>query len=470
MAKNPLERAKTGSPAGVVADPRTAPSVSPGQQSTTRAMQRAVSATAGKGTLSRLGGTLSQRQFMQQQMAERGRLEAESGVARQALEEAETAYAQMEPFQEQTFGRSRPEFDRQAVTRVMPMLLTLTALGGKFTKINALGMMKALDSGIKGIQEGNERAYKQALFDYQQNYKEFQERQEVARRQYDLLREAKKDGIAAAKSRYERSRAAVDDLNKSTTDDFNLATTFESNARDVIKFNKDMRLLDAQIAETEAKAAEKSAEGKGLKLTADMINKTIQGADLLGTFDLALNAMELRPKSFSPGINMAFVTSPKLAELGALTGFGDIDQQAIADQQLWRAGLNFQVLINAGMSQTVAEMNNQLAAFGSATLEARRAGMMGAKLRLLEGLRNRSLANRDLRQHVEGVLGKTIDEAIAETSAKYQGLANQARLQSKPSAASKGEEITQSEYDEMVRRGVTPAQIKAEGYYVRGKR
>lgn len=234
MAKNLLERAKTGSPAGIVADPREGGSVSPGQQSTARALRRAISVTTPK-----LGKSLSEdvKTYRQGPPEE---LKSQRQYFREELGSAEEEYYRMEPFQAEEFGKVRPEFDRRAVTRVMPMLLTLTALGGKFTKINSLGMMKALDSGIKGIQEGNEKAYKQALFDYQQNYKEFQNREAARRSQYDILREAKKDGLQLALQRKADADKAVDDWNAEAASNINLQATLAKNARDIEAHNLDI--------------------------------------------------------------------------------------------------------------------------------------------------------------------------------------------------------------------------------------
>lgn len=468
MAKNPLERAKTGSPAGVVADPRTAPGVSPGQQSTTRALQRSISITAPRGKSLRESvasyqkGTpeplLSQRQYAQEQL---GR--------------AEESYYGMEPFQEAEFGKVRPEFDRQAVTRVMPMLLTMTALGGKFTKINALGMMKALDSGIKGIQEGNERAYKQALFDYQQNYKEFQDREAVRRRQYDLQRNAAKDGLELARTRATDADKAVDDYNAGIADDIKMQLTLDQNRRALEKHNADIALTRAQAEAARAKPKEKKSF-----LTAEQINKTMLATRLLNDVNNALEVMEKRPQDFTTPINAAFTWSPKATELAGAITAGPLAKQsasirsAIPSQQAWRRALNTQVVQNAGLSQTVAEMNSQLAAFGSQTLEARKSGMARVRLSLLMDLADKADLSDDLRDALETKLGMSLSQAVSSARKDVERIEAQVRGEDttirQPAGSAKGEEITQAEYDQLIREGFTPAQIKAEGYYVRGRR
>lgn len=468
MAKSPLERAKTGSPAGVVADPRTAPSVSPGQQSTTRALQRSISITAPRGKSLRESvasyqkGTpeplLSQRQYAQEQL---GR--------------AEESYYGMEPFQEAEFGKIRPEFDRQAVTRVMPMLLTMTALGGKFTKINALGMMKALDSGIKGIQEGNERAYKQALFDYQQNYKEFQDREAVRRRQYDLQRNAAKDGLELARTRAADADKAVDDYNAGIADDVRMQLTLDQNRRALEKHYADIELTKAQTF-----AALNKPKVKESDLTAEQKNKANAANRLLNDVNTALDVMNKRPQDFSTSINAAYTYSPKGTELfsamttGPLAKNAKAVRDALPSQQAWRNALNTRVVQNAGLSQTVAEMNSQLAAFGSQTLEARKSGMARVKLSILLDLNDSAKSSEKFNDFLTEKLGMPVDVAIQQARLELEQVEKQIRGEGasirQPAGSAKGEEITQAEYDQLIREGFTPAEIKAEGYYVRGRR
>lgn len=461
MATNPVtSKAKTGSPAGVVSDPRTAPGVSPGTQSQTRALRRVASITAPRGTSLSSSletyrkGTpeplLSQRQFF-----------------REELGRAEEEYYGAAPFEERTFAQQRPEFDRKAVTRVMPMLMVMTALGGSRTKISALGMMKALGSGIKGLQEGNDKAYKQALFDYQQNYKEFQDREAARRRQYDLLREAKKDGLQLAQTRAKDADKAVDDYNEEVAADIKMQLTLDQNRRALEKHNADISLTRAQADAAIAKPKEKKSF-----LTAEQVNKTMLATRLLNDVNNALDVMEKRPQDFSTTINAAYTWSPKATELASALTVGPLAKQsaavkaAIPSQQAWRRALNTQVVQNAGLSQTVAEMNSQLAAFGSQTLEARKSGMARVRLSLLQDLKDKSELSDDLKAALEAKIGMPLSQAVDLARKEVDRIEAEVRGE----APVGGEEITQAEYDQLIRDGFTPAQIKAEGYYVRGRR
>lgn len=358
MAKSPLERAKTGSPAGVVADPRTAPSVSPGQQSSARALRRAISVSTPA-----LGKSLTQ----DVETYRRGppeELKSQRQYFREELGRAEEEYYGMQPFETGTFGKVRPEFDRQAVTRVMPMLLTMTALGGKFTKINALGMMKALDSGIKGIQEGNERAYKQALFDYQQNYKEFQDREAARRQQYDLLKEAKKDGLQLALQRKADADKAVDDWNAEAASNINLQATLAKNARDLEEHNVEMQIKKRKLLAPAEEGIEypKSAYQQ---IDAKSQKELDQAVSLYNTFkEGAETATRLGAKeSMQEAIGRTFF--PVLMQMGVLAQY-ESTKNIKTQEQMIDALDNAKVqqivadLIrrNAGLSQTAKEIEN----------------------------------------------------------------------------------------------------------------
>lgn len=428
-------KAKTGSPAGTVTTPPAAPSVSPGTQSAARATRRAVAATTPPSQIVFPGNLLSQRQYVRQQLEARKPLEQAQTAAETALGTAERTFGEIAPYTPPEFTQPRPVFNNQAVSRAMPLLMVMTTLGGKRSRINALAMMKAMDSGLKGLRDGNERAYKQALTDYEANYKEFQRREEVSRKQYDLLREMKKDGVALATAKYERAKSAVDDFNKETASNLQFAATFEKNARDIEKHYADLALTEAQTIAALAKPGQKKEN-----LTAEQKNKARAATNLLNDVNTALDVMEKRPQDFSTPINAAFTWSPKVTELaGAIEG-GPLGKQsaqirsAIPSQQAWRRALNTQVVQNAGLSQTVAEMNSQLAAFGSQTLEARKSGMARVRLSLLMGLKDTAEQSDEYKEFLEGKLGMSVDQAIDQARRDVERIESEIRRET-PAAA-----------------------------------
>lgn len=359
MATNPVtSKAKTGSPAGVVSDPRTAPGVSPGTQSSARALRRAISVATPT-----LGKSLAQ----DVETYRRGppeELKSQRQYFREELGRAEEEYYGMETFKPSEFEGKRPEFDRKAVTRVMPMLMVMTALGGSRTKISALGMMKALDSGIKGLQEGNDKAYKQALFDYQQNFKEFQNREAVRRAQYDLLKEAKRDGLQLALQRKADADKAVDDYNAEAASNINLQATLAKNARDLEQHNIDMAtklrklLSPAEDGIEYPKSAYQQIDAKSQK-------ELDQAVSLYNTFkEGAETATRLGAKeSMQEAIGRTFF--PVLMQMGVLAQY-DSTKNIKTQEQMIDALDNAKVqqivadLIrrNAGLSQTAKEIEN----------------------------------------------------------------------------------------------------------------
>lgn len=359
MATNPITgTAKTGSPAGVVSDPRSAPAVSPGQQSSARALRRAITTTTPK-----LGRSLSQ-DVETYRKGPPQELLSQRQYFREELGRAEEEYYGIEPFKPDEFGGKRPEFDRKAVTRVMPMLMVMTALGGRQTKINALGMMKALDSGIKGLQAGNEKAYKQALFDYQQNYKEFQNRETVRRSQYDLLREAKKDGLQLALQRKADADKAVDDYNAEAASNINLQATLAKNARDLEEHNVEMQIKKRKLLAPAEEGIEypKSAYQQ---IDAKSQKELDQAVGLFNTFrEGAETATRLGAKeSMQEAIGRTFF--PVLMQMGVLAQY-DSTKNIKTQEQMIDALDNAKVqqivadLIrrNAGLSQTAKEIEN----------------------------------------------------------------------------------------------------------------
>lgn len=226
---NPITRsAKIGSPSAVLTVPRGT-TVSPGTQSRTRALQTVLAKTRAP----TLGTPASQFALLQAgpPLALTGAYE----TAQQGVQQAEEAYYGMAPFQEQMFTQVRPKFDSQAVTRMIPSIMAIAALGGQASRGNALGMLRGLTASIKGAQEGNRDAYEQALADYQMNYNEFAAREAVRRRQYDVLKNAARDGYERALNRSNLAAQAINDWNESASKNLQLVTTYASNTQKLLR-------------------------------------------------------------------------------------------------------------------------------------------------------------------------------------------------------------------------------------------
>lgn len=435
MATSKVESAaKTGSPAGTLNVPRGT-SVSPATQSKGRATQRAVAATRPKAQRTVSGAFDVYAAGPPQEML------SERQFRRGELEQAEQSYYGMEPFKPEQFSQRRPMFDSQAVSKMMPNLLVMMSLGGRATRVNALGMMKAMTAGMKGFQEGNQDAYKQAMFDYQQNFQEFAAREKVRREQYDFLRDAAKDGLEVAIRRYDRANAAVGDWDTSAKNNIALASTLESNIRDAQKHGAEMTRIAAQTeaerelanyrrAQTLSELNPPSANAKS-PLTADQKNKVFGAGVLLNAVNDAMKAMEQHPEDFSTAVNSAFVYSPRVTELAGV--LSPTVRQSIPSQQRWRNALNIKVVQQAGLSQTVAEMNNQLAAAGTQTLEGRKAGMATIRVTLLRELKDTANLDPSIRPYLETKFGKSIEQELAEAEAARMQIDAEIRRQNTPS-------------------------------------
>lgn len=428
------QKAKVGSPAGTLNVPRGT-SVPPATQSKGRATQRAVDLTRPRPqrTVASAFNTyaagppeelLSERQFR-----------------RGELEQAEQSYYGMEPFKPQQFAERRPAFDAQAVSRIMPNLLVMMSLGGRATRINALGMMKAMNAGLKGFQEGNRDAYKQALYDYEQNFQEFSQREKVRREQYDFMRYAAKDGLDVAIRRFDRANAAVGDWNSAAEGNIKLASTLESNIRDAQKHGMELRRIAADTQASNELAALRRAQtaaalnppapaGKS-PLTADQKNKVFGAGVLLNAVKDAITAMEQHPEDFSTAVNSAFVYSPRITELSGV--LSPTVRRSIPSQQRWRNALNIKVVQQAGLSQTVAEMNNQLAAAGTQTLEGRKSGMATIRVTLMRELLDTANLDPSIRPYLESKFGKSIEQELADAEAARMQIDAELRRENTPS-------------------------------------
>ena len=238
MATNAItSRAKTGSPANVVQDPRAVPGVPPGTQSTTRSLQSAISAATSR---PRLGANL-QADIAALRSGVPAALLERQAQATTEVEPSRSALESMIPFEERAFTGRRPEFNLRSVTQTLPMLMVLSSLGGSRTRVNSLGMIKAMTGAMKGLQTGNRRAYEQALFDYDQNFKEFQQREEVRRKQYDILKNAARDGLQLAIQRKADADKAVNDYDEALSKNLQTQTTLAENARRLLQHNADAR-------------------------------------------------------------------------------------------------------------------------------------------------------------------------------------------------------------------------------------
>lgn len=432
----------TANPAGVVTSSPVGPSVSPGKQSQTRSLQRAISATSGRRSLSNLPALV--REY---EMGAPEQLLSDRQARRRELDVAELEYGSVGEFRPKQFEETRPVFSSRNVTKAMPLLLVMSTLGGKRTKGNALGMMKAMTAGMKGLQEGNDKGYKQALFDYESNFKEFQQREEVRRQQYDILKNAAKDGLQLARTRYSDSLKAVDDWESKLLDDMKTAITLAKTNQDFIKTNLEIKKLQSA-----------SEQPKGKKrdfLTAETVNKTMGFVTLLNDVNAALDVMDKRPQDFTTAINAAYVWSPKGTELFSAVGGPFKNQssavrQALPSQQTWRRALNTQVVQNAGLSQTVAEMTSQLAAFGSQTLEARKSGMARVRLSLLRDLKAKAALSDAFRDALEEGIGMPIDVALENAKLDLARVESQIRGEDTGIPANaRAAGVTQAEWNEM---------------------
>jgi hypothetical protein len=85
---------------------------------------------------------------------------------------------------------------------------------------------------------------------------------------------------------------------------------------------------------------------------------------------------------------------------------------------------------------------------------------------LLQDLKDKAELSDDLKEALEAKVGMPLSQAVDLARKEVDRIEASIRGE----APTGGEEITQDEYNQLIRDGFTPAQIKAEGYYVRGRR
>lgn len=365
---------------------------------------------------------------------------------------AQEAYYGMEPFKPGEFSQKRPEFTMKNVTKAMPLLLVMSTLGGKRTKGNALGMMKAMTAGMKGLQEGNDRGYKQALYDYEANFKEFQQREEVRRQQYDLLREAKKDGLQLAITRAADADKNLDDWNKETSD--NLRTMISlAEARD--------RMSRAATKSPKQAYAALRAKDQDTLNNAAVQYKDLEKAAKAASATGFMTTAEFAFANFFPQLQT-------IKEFGTLKA-GDFEGfKAALNRAVTRNQIADIIRNNAGLSQTAQEMLNQIQSVGvGGAVSAQRFLQMRSKI-----AEDMDLFSRNSSDHEAAIVNKflkTSEDLIAESRADEQEmLENNRAYAERHTQIPDGKGITEAQYKSLIlQKGYTPKRIRDElGYFV----
>lgn len=411
---------RSPSPRGALTDPRTKVKVPTSVRTRGAATQRAVAATTGG---PRLGTSLAQdlaayRAGPPQEML------SQRQYAREQRQTAEEKYYGMERYRAGEFTEEAPKFDPMAVQRMMPSLMVVSLLGGSLSKLNALTQMKALNAAVEGYNQGNVDAHKRAMADWRQAYSEFQEREAARREQYQIDREARKDGLQMALNRQADADKAVNDYEQGTANNINMQ----------LALNNERRAAERHAEDLLVKEATRNAKGKKSTLGQKQRDAVLESTVMIDLIDGTLNKMETNPEYYTTPFNIAYETAPRTTEIyAAKTG----KTKQLAAQQQWRSIINYRIRAEAGLSQTKQEMDNQIKTAGTATLEGKRSGLLNAKLVMLTRLAEMAESDDDLKERLVNRLGMSPREAVQQVARQLGG-------EQKPTAPAGGARKTKS--------------------------
>lgn len=123
-------------------------------------------------------------------------------------------------YKPQQFDQQAPQRDVQGVMSVAPLLIGLTALGGKFAKMNGRTMLAATNGMTKGLMQGNEQAYQDSRKRYDDAYQKWLDKFTQQNKLYDEMRNVYKGRIDADLRALEFARKATGDDHKVDMDSF----------------------------------------------------------------------------------------------------------------------------------------------------------------------------------------------------------------------------------------------------------
>ena len=121
------------------------------------------------------------------------------------------AKAAQGPPQSEPFTMTEPQQNAQMVLQSAPLLIGLTALGGRLTHQTGLTMLKSTDAMFKGAVQGNQEAYDNAKAAYDQNFKKYLDREKQRAQVYKDVMAAMGDVVGADETALRIADKAVGD-------------------------------------------------------------------------------------------------------------------------------------------------------------------------------------------------------------------------------------------------------------------
>lgn len=112
------------------------------------------------------------------------------------------------------FTEQQPQINRNGVMATAPILIGLAALGGGLAKVHAKTMLNATNGMMKGLIQGNQKAYEDARVQYDDRYQKYLDKYKTQLQIFNEMRQVYKGRVDADLRALEIARKATGDQTK----------------------------------------------------------------------------------------------------------------------------------------------------------------------------------------------------------------------------------------------------------------
>lgn len=195
-----------------------------------------------------------------------------------------------------------PKDHFDGMMKVAPLFMALAAVGGKFARVNGIGMLKTTNEMMKGMLSGNAQAYQNASQEYDKKWQDYNDKYRTWIDTYKAYNTAYKDRIDAQYKAVEGANKAIGEQDLKADRESKLSATQVSQAEKLhaqikhwtaTEFNAAKR---EKIQEGMLEVARQRASTEAVKAAAQIKAALAKagGSNDVKTMQAALNATRTR--------------------------------------------------------------------------------------------------------------------------------------------------------------------------------